>query len=691
MPTYRPLTDIPISLFTNSSTQASGYVLRAYLTGLSTPTPLYSDAAGTEAGTSVELDARGEFTTIKRVWIDTAINYKLRYETDEGVEVWTVDPVYGSPRGDASSLDVTATSTTNSRPLSERFADLRSIEDFGDPVGGDWATVFAAAYASGLNYKMTGSYTSSAQLEIGDQTVYSFGAHITHTTTDVNNPAVRMHDDSSLLGDITITMPNADPGTENVHLLIGGGASYTEGSSRVRVGKVTILGGYDDMAGVLVMGASEDVYIEEVNCPDNPRIGQPFGCHWGNFDEHYLDGSDYTHAPGAAPTTHPKGVRVDRVIVGEITQNDGITNAGVFISSSRDISIGYLQVANAAHAAVIYPGDIGFEYADADTKAAKMYGIEIEKIVAKTRSHGIIITGATSFPSVATSNAEVEFTSEYVRLEATSLTGNNDPGISTEKVSRVDIGSYFCKYYGDGMSIGSYSKNVTLTCPRIQDCDLAGIKAAGLLNGEVENLTVIAPYISNVNRNGSSDPGVGSGICLSRTTGATIIGGIIGTSGADTQYGAFDAISTCTGITVENVKSFGSVSGTAFFANSAPTDQVSFLNCSCASGMTLRTGGTAAMMLDQRKVVFVLAEPSTGTYEAGDIAIQRAPSLSGLPVIWQCIVGGTPGTWRAAGQAGARLSIGSTPEFIGQIAVVSGVGYIAVDTASSADWLQITP
>lgn len=92
---YRPLTDIPLSLFGNSSTMLTGGVLRAYVTGTSTPATLYSDADGTSAGTSITLDARGEPTTIKRVWLDTTIAYKLTLEDADGNVLWTADPVTG--------------------------------------------------------------------------------------------------------------------------------------------------------------------------------------------------------------------------------------------------------------------------------------------------------------------------------------------------------------------------------------------------------------------------------------------------------------------------------------------------------------------------------------------------------------------------------------------------------------------
>lgn len=38
----------------------------------------------------------------------------------------------------------------------------------------------------------------------------------------------------------------------------------------------------------------------------------------------------------------------------------------------------------------------------------------------------------------------------------------------------------------------------------------------------------------------------------------------------------------------------------------------------------------------------------------------------------------------------AVTSIASAPSFIGQIAVVDRVGYVAIGTASASDWVQIT-
>lgn len=120
---YRPLTDIPISLLTASSEMASGYVLKAYLTNTTTPATLYSDASGTSAGISITLDARGEPTTIKRVWLDTAVTYKLVLETDGGSVVWTADPVYGATLSTPGELEVITTGGDVAWSLEDRTSD----------------------------------------------------------------------------------------------------------------------------------------------------------------------------------------------------------------------------------------------------------------------------------------------------------------------------------------------------------------------------------------------------------------------------------------------------------------------------------------------------------------------------------------------------------------------------------------
>ena len=81
--------------------------------------------------------------------------------------------------------------------------------------------------------------------------------------------------------------------------------------------------------------------------------------------------------------------------------------------------------------------------------------------------------------------------------------------------------------------------------------------------------------------------------------------------------------------------------------------------------------------------------PTTGDNTRGDVMLKTLPTR-GEVVGWVCSSSGTPGAWYPFGQVGYETGITGTPNFIGQIAVVAGVGYLAIGVASSADWKQIT-
>lgn len=533
-----------------------------------------------------------------------------------------------------------------------------------------------------------GEFATNDQITVDGITWFSEETHLIYTNVIANQSCVVMNSDSSLLGSISITMPDGALGEDVNHLRVGGGQLWADGATNVKVGRVTVYGGHATMAAVLVEGQSANVYFEEVRCPDNDKIGQVFGCHWGNFADHYLDGGSYVNVPGGLPTTHPKNVRLDRLIVGVLSNADGIDNCAAFISSSRNVSIGFLSVDEASYAATIYGGDLGFTQASAADQANAMYGIEIGTVTGKSRRGGLFITGASSF--VPSSDAAIDFRTDFVLLQPANIVGNAYPGISTDKVSQIYVGDAKLKFYDKGIACGLLSRNVTLVTPRIENTNHQGIDIAGTLNNECTNITILAPYITGANVAGVADPVTGSGITLSRVIGVEIVGGIVGGTALDPQVAALSGTATAQKVMVQNVTTFGSDSGIAFVCDAAPTDQFSFINCSCASGMTLRSGGVAVFMMDQRKLVMGLEIPVAGTWQAGDIVFQRAPALSGLPFGWLCLASGTPGTWAVMGQAGPRNAIINTPEFVGQVAVVAGDAYMAIGTASSADWLQIT-
>jgi len=92
---YAPLTKIPQQFFNNLGNPLVGGTISAFLAGTSTPTNMFSDNAGTVAGTTVILDSRGEPTTFKLIWVSTTVIYKFVLKDSTGTTIWTIDNISG--------------------------------------------------------------------------------------------------------------------------------------------------------------------------------------------------------------------------------------------------------------------------------------------------------------------------------------------------------------------------------------------------------------------------------------------------------------------------------------------------------------------------------------------------------------------------------------------------------------------
>ena len=346
----------------------AGGKLYTYAAGTTTPLATYTDAGGGTPNTNpVILNSRGE----ANVWLGSS-KYKFKLTTSTDVEIWTVDNI------SSYNYDVLATLAASggsalvgflqsgigaaARTVQNKLRDIVSVKDFGavgDGITDDSSAIQTAISASDYVFIPYGTYAIGTQINITNgKTVVSENASFNYTNVIANKACIVMESNTNLFGTISITMPDGAAGQNVNHLRVGGGDFPTDGAHDVQIGTVYVYGGHNDMAAVLVEGDSYNVYIEEVNCPGtNNKIGQVFGCHWGNFQDHYLSGGAYVNVPGGAPTTHPRNVRLDRLIVGKLTNSNGISNCAAFISSSRDVKIGYVYVEEAAYAVTIFPGD----------------------------------------------------------------------------------------------------------------------------------------------------------------------------------------------------------------------------------------------------------------------------------------------------------------------------------------------
>ena len=116
---YVPLINLVPQFFDNLGDPLVGGTLNAYVAGTSTPTNMFSDNAGTVAGTSVTLDSRGEPTTIKLIWLDTAVLYKFILKDSTGTTIWTEDNI--SPNS-LTAGSVTSTELANDSVTSAKIA-----------------------------------------------------------------------------------------------------------------------------------------------------------------------------------------------------------------------------------------------------------------------------------------------------------------------------------------------------------------------------------------------------------------------------------------------------------------------------------------------------------------------------------------------------------------------------------------
>ncbi len=129
--------------------------LTTYLTGSTTPTSTWQDAALTSLNTNpIVLDSRGEAT----LWLDSGTTYKFVLKNEAGAVQWTVDNISGNEQLAIALTAALAASSGSSlvgflqagagavaRTLQAKNRDVVSVRDFGalgDGVSDDSAQAF---------------------------------------------------------------------------------------------------------------------------------------------------------------------------------------------------------------------------------------------------------------------------------------------------------------------------------------------------------------------------------------------------------------------------------------------------------------------------------------------------------------------------------------------------------------------
>lgn len=93
MADYILLTKLPPQFFDDNGDLLSGGTLESYEAGTTNPQNMFSDGSGTVLGTSVTLDSRGEIPTVKLIWGEVGLDYKLVLKDSADTEIWTIDNI----------------------------------------------------------------------------------------------------------------------------------------------------------------------------------------------------------------------------------------------------------------------------------------------------------------------------------------------------------------------------------------------------------------------------------------------------------------------------------------------------------------------------------------------------------------------------------------------------------------------
>lgn len=174
---WNPISKLPIQYYNpNTNTPYSGAVLKAYAAGTTTNINFATDSTGNTQISSVALNAHGYAESGGTVIIPhMSQDFKLALypnqaaaDSDTGAVIPAIDNIRTSPL-----LEVIATGTTIGRTLEDRFADLRSVKDFG--AKGDGATDDTTAIQAAIDTFNTvffpeGVYMHSG-ITVNDKTV----------------------------------------------------------------------------------------------------------------------------------------------------------------------------------------------------------------------------------------------------------------------------------------------------------------------------------------------------------------------------------------------------------------------------------------------------------------------------------------------------------------------------------------
>lgn len=568
-------------------------------------------------------------------------------------------------RLDTEYTEVTAQLAETKIDVFSRGMYVKSLGAIGDGIEDDTGILKQAFQQYDVVYlgKKGDVYRVTESLVIpSGKVVITNGAkiyrdNIVHVSEDYRSSCVRLENDIKIIGHLLVEAPTNQPTAGMVYM---GVYQTGEGSKNITIDQLTLIGGGDNSNGVAILGASENIEIGSIHCPDNPKIGRVVMGHWGNSSDHGIVDGKYIHVNGYLPTTHPNNITIGSIKAGSLGWNDPSAQSGVAIfSASYNITINEIIAKEADRGFIAFAGDIGYGYADENTiKKIQENGspIKIGKILGQFRKAALRVQGYAAYPEQGLDTGDgtffdANFDVHVSQISATSTLSTHD-GIEIYKNSADNVGGVIVESatLRNFLRAGQLTQSKNIVLRAIKGFDQ---KMQFLWIDKCDNVTIGDPYIEGTGVSGSNGF-QRSGIVLDNSSNVFVFGGITRRLIDDFANPVYIRGTNTKNITIDGHKAYDG--GTEKVVVKLETDlsgisydaEIAILNLSHPVTLTSVSGAVVRRQVGRIRVGEDFNIPTHGTWGKGDIVYNLNPTAGGY-VGWICTAAGSPGTWKGFG------------------------------------------
>lgn len=421
-------------------------------------------------------------------------------------------------------------------------------------------------------------------------------------------------------------------------------------------------GGYK-IAGI---GGISHGVIEDIEYPDDSTSVGCLNFDWGTVGN--ISSSAASMAAnlalfnaGTAYTVHPNNIDVRRLKIGAMTN---AASSPIRLSGVHDIRIDEFEIVQSNTASVTHTaGDLGYEFADANSKRWRHTGIVIKNGLIRYAGNGIAIACDAFADNVAVAVTSFGYTSLLPPINPTDILFENIKAIGSIAPSANDGIQCFWMEGGTfrNCSMVGFNRGARFA---------NGCKRTSLLGGECSSSQQEGVYIGDsttlpeeitvegVWAYSNGIAGSYAGINAANGKLHTLNRNRLGTGGDSFQDIGLRVDPTCTDVTAEGNHVIAA-SSAAYVVGSASSFNCvrMFRNNTAAAGVGATFSGVSILAIDYAYTAAGLVRrfkttrstmsttPGSGSWNTGDI-IEFTDAQAGGTMGSYCVTGGTPGTWK---------------------------------------------